>query len=109
MRVCYHRGLGILTVLSTITTVRAYTHTHDCFDDTLPRPSTTDVVVALSLRPAALASCFDSLVCLFAQTEGVKRIHDIGSLSVFEKDALDKMVPELEAAIQKGIKFVRGA
>ena len=43
------------------------------------------------------------------QTEGVKKIHDIGSLSGFEKEGLDKMVPELEGSIQKGVKFVRGA
>ena len=39
----------------------------------------------------------------------MKKIHEIGSLSAFEKEALDKMVPELEASIQKGVKFVRGA
>lgn len=43
------------------------------------------------------------------QKEGVKKIHDIGPLSAFEKEALDKMVPELEASIQKGVKFVRAA
>jgi malate dehydrogenase len=42
-------------------------------------------------------------------TEGVKKIHEIGSLSGFEKEGLEKMVPELEGSIQKGVKFVRGA
>lgn len=52
----------------------------------------------------------DPRVCVCGlQKEGVKKIHDIGALSAFEKEALDKMVPELEASIQKGVKFVRGA
>lgn len=39
----------------------------------------------------------------------MKKIHDIGPLSGFEKEGLEKMVPELEGSIQKGVKFVRGA
>ena len=46
--------------------------------------------------------------CFSVQTEGVKKIHDAGVLSAFEKDTFTKMVPELEASIQKGVKFVRG-
>jgi len=39
--------------------------------------------------------------------DGVKKIHEAGTLSTFEKDTFTKMVPELEASIQKGVKFVR--
>lgn len=53
--------------------------------------------------------CADDGCVAAVQTEGVKKIHDIGSLSGFEKEGLDKMVPELEGSIQKGVKFVRGA
>ncbi len=38
----------------------------------------------------------------------MKKIHDMGTLSAFEKEALAKMVPELEGSIVKGTKFVRG-
>ena len=43
-----------------------------------------------------------------SQTEGVKKIHEAGTMSAYEKETFTKMVPELDASIQKGIKFVRG-
>jgi len=42
-----------------------------------------------------------------AQKGGVSRIHPIGTMSDFEKAALDKMVPELKASIEKGVKFAQ--
>ena len=53
-------------------------------------------------------SCVILLPCWCAQTEGVKKIHDVGPMSAFEQDTFNKMVPELEASIVKGVKFVRG-
>jgi len=41
-------------------------------------------------------------------SDGVKKIREPGAMSAFEKDAYQKMTAELEASIQKGIKFVRG-
>jgi malate dehydrogenase len=38
-------------------------------------------------------------------TEGVETIHPVGSMSKYEKEALDAMKPELLASIEKGIKF----
>eukprot|EP00877_Chromochloris_zofingiensis_P012378 jgi/Chrzof1/7394/Cz02g21340.t1_MDH2[v5.2] len=40
-------------------------------------------------------------------TEGVETVHPIGSLSDYEKEALEALKPELAASIEKGIKFVR--
>lgn len=39
--------------------------------------------------------------------EGVTKVHPLGPLHEFEKQALDKMIPELESSIAKGIKFAR--
>jgi len=38
---------------------------------------------------------------------GVERVSDVGVISSFEKEALEKMLPELEASIKKGINFAR--
>ncbi len=40
---------------------------------------------------------------------GVEKIHDLGALSAWEKDLLEKCVPELKANIEKGVAFVKGA
>jgi malate dehydrogenase len=39
---------------------------------------------------------------------GVETIHGYGTLSPFEKDVLDKAVPDLIAQAEKGVKFVHG-
>jgi malate dehydrogenase len=39
--------------------------------------------------------------------EGVAKINGLGPLSDFEKQALDAMVPELKAQIEKGIAFAK--
>jgi len=38
---------------------------------------------------------------------GVKEIHGLGPLSDYEKEALEKLLPELIASIKKGIEFVK--
>ncbi|GBF94746.1 hypothetical protein Rsub_07629 [Raphidocelis subcapitata] len=40
-------------------------------------------------------------------TEGVETIHPVGSMTKYEKDALDGMKPELIASIEKGVKFAK--
>lgn len=40
--------------------------------------------------------------------DGVETIHPVGSMTSYEKDALEAMKPELLASIEKGINFVRG-
>jgi malate dehydrogenase len=37
--------------------------------------------------------------------EGVMKVHPVGQISAYEKEGLDKMMPELEMAIEKGVKF----
>ena len=38
---------------------------------------------------------------------GIDKIHDVGTLSAFEADLMEgSVVPELKAAIEKGIEFV---
>jgi len=37
--------------------------------------------------------------------DGVSRIHPVGDITSYEKECLDKMMPELESSIAKGIKF----
>merc|ERR1719443_57704 len=39
--------------------------------------------------------------------EGVSEIYGLGDLTDYEKDALDKMMPELQASIDKGVDFVK--
>jgi malate dehydrogenase len=46
-----------------------------------------------------------SLYCLIHA--GVETIHQVGSLSAYEQEALNAMKPELLASIQKGIEFVK--
>ena len=36
---------------------------------------------------------------------GVEEVYDLGSLSAYEKKALDAMIPELKSSIQKGVDF----
>jgi len=38
---------------------------------------------------------------------GVKEIHGLGPLSDYEKEGLEKLLPELNASIKKGIEFVK--
>jgi len=38
---------------------------------------------------------------------GVEKIHGIGSIDAFEQGFYDKMLPELQASIQKGIEFAK--
>lgn len=38
--------------------------------------------------------------------DGVSKIHDIGSMSDFERKGLAEMMPELKGQIEKGVKFV---
>ena len=38
---------------------------------------------------------------------GVETIHQIGSLSAYEQEALNAMKPELMSSIQKGIDFAK--
>lgn len=37
----------------------------------------------------------------------MSRIHPLGALSEFEKANFDKMLPELKASIEKGVKFAK--
>mmetsp|Transcript_7164 Transcript_7164/g.24627 ORF Transcript_7164/g.24627 Transcript_7164/m.24627 type:complete len:342 (-) Transcript_7164:60-1085(-) len=39
--------------------------------------------------------------------EGVSEIYGLGDLTDYEKDSLDKMMPELQASIDKGVDFVK--
>ena len=39
--------------------------------------------------------------------EGVGRIHPVGALSAFEQGVFDKMLPELQASIKKGVEFAK--
>jgi malate/lactate dehydrogenase len=41
------------------------------------------------------------------QAAGATKIHPVGNLSAFEKANFDKMLPELKAAIEKGVKFAQ--
>ena len=41
-------------------------------------------------------------------TEGVETIHPVGSMTAYEKGALEAMKPELVASIEKGVAFARG-
>jgi malate dehydrogenase len=43
------------------------------------------------------------------QPAGVEKVHDLGPLSDYEKEALKAMMPELHSSIQKGVEFVKGA
>ena len=36
---------------------------------------------------------------------GVESVLDLGPLSDFEKEGLEKLMPELKASIEKGIQF----
>jgi len=40
---------------------------------------------------------------------GVKEIHGLGPLSDYEKEGLEKLLPELQASIKKGIEFVKNS
>lgn len=42
-------------------------------------------------------------------TEGVEKVHELGPLSDYEKEALKAMMPELHSSIQKGVEFAKGA
>jgi malate dehydrogenase len=39
--------------------------------------------------------------------EGVAKINGLGPLNDFEKQALDAMLPELKAQIEKGLEFAK--
>jgi malate dehydrogenase len=39
--------------------------------------------------------------------QGVAKVNGLGTLNDFEKAALDAMLPELKAQIQKGLEFAR--
>jgi len=39
---------------------------------------------------------------------GVETIHNTGALDEFEKQKLQEMLPELQGAIEKGVKFAAG-
>jgi malate/lactate dehydrogenase len=41
------------------------------------------------------------------QVDGVSRIHPTGTLSEFEKASFEKALPELQASIEKGVKFAK--
>lgn len=53
--------------------------------------------------PVASTDFFASRVEL--GVEGVEKIHGLGELSAFEKECFDKLIPELQGSIEKGIKF----
>lgn len=38
---------------------------------------------------------------------GVETIHPVGSMSDYEKEVMNSMMPELIASIEKGVKFVQ--
>ena len=38
---------------------------------------------------------------------GVEEVHGYGTLSPYEQEWFDKMIPELQASIDKGVKFAR--
>jgi malate dehydrogenase len=40
-------------------------------------------------------------------TEGVETIHPVGSMSDYEKEVMNSMMPELIASIEKGVKYVQ--
>lgn len=42
-------------------------------------------------------------------TEGVDKVHELGTLSDYEKEVLKAMMPELMASIDKGVEFVKNA
>lgn len=41
------------------------------------------------------------------QANGVEKIHGYGELSAYEKEFFDKMMPELQASIKKGVEFAQ--
>jgi len=38
---------------------------------------------------------------------GVEEVHSFGTLSAFEKEGLDKMLPDLIGQVKKGIEFAK--
>jgi len=46
-------------------------------------------------------------ILLFSQKNGVEKILGTGPLSDFEKELLEKALPELRKNIETGIKFIR--
>jgi len=41
------------------------------------------------------------------EKNGIEKIHPIGDIDDFEKQRLEKLYPELEASIKKGVDFVK--
>jgi len=42
-------------------------------------------------------------------THGVQNVHGLGPLSDYEKEGLEKLLPELQGSIKKGIEFVKNS
>ena len=60
--------------------------------------------VGLDPDPAKLLDAYDGWT---PTAEATDCIYGLGDLTDYEKDSLDKMMPELQASIDKGVDFVK--